>query len=156
MLGLPVLATGRTQSGSARAVAAVSEVTAHQLLSGNERGVVKKGHSIVRSPRQLETLLRQIYAGQVPPPAPNIDFLQQVLVYYTTGTGMHGGDRVYIRSGALERGILHVKVEIATSGANCLGTSGLTAPFALAALPFPAQRVRRADFEITHESYSCK
>lgn len=154
VLALPALALGQTP---ANAVAgATSEVTAHQLLSGNERGVVKRSHSVVRSRQQLENLLQQIYAGQIPPRAPAIDFSQQVLVYYALATAMHGGDRVYIRSGSLRRGVLHLNVEIATSGANCLGTNSLTAPFALAALPFPAQDVRRAEFTVTHKSYPCK
>lgn len=154
VLALPALAAGQSRAGAAAGAGA--EATAQQLLAGNGRGVTKKARRLVRSQTELENLLQQIYSGQAPPPAPQIDFSRQVLVYYSLGTGMHGGDKVYIRSGSLHGGVLHVNVEVATSGGNCLGTTSLTAPFVLAALPFPAWKVHRAEFSVTHESYPCK
>lgn len=148
LLGIPALAAAQGNAGS--------EMTAHQILSGNERGVTRAGHEIVRSQQQFEDLLQSVYAGQVAPTAPQVDFSRQVLVYYSLGTATRGGVKLIVRSGRLEHGVLHVSVEIAEPAATCLGTDSLTAPFALAALPFPAHDVRRADFEVTRKSYPCK
>lgn len=154
---LPVVTMSEPQTASTPATGSETgnEFSAHQLLAGNERGIVHPVHKILRSKSQLETLLQQIYSGQVPPEAPQIDFSRQVLVYYSLGTETRRHDNVYIRSGSLEHGVLHVYVEIAHSSGDCLATSSLTAPFVIAALPFPAREVRRAEYEITHKNYPC-
>lgn len=155
---LPVVTISEPQAASAArsGESADNEFSAQQLLSGNERGLTSPGHVVVRSQAQLEALLQRIYSGQVAPDAPRVDFTQYTLVYYSLGTGMHGDDRIYIRRGSLEQGVLHVQVEIAHSGGNCLKTTSLTAPFAIAALPFPAHEVLRAEYDVSHKSYPCE
>lgn len=154
---LPVITVSEAQATdtSASGATADNEFSADQILGGNERGVVSPGPKVLRSQAELEALLQQIYSGQTPPEAPPIDFSRQVLVYYSLGTGMHGNDNIYIRRGSLEHGVLHVYVEIAHSNGNCLTTRSLTAPFAIAALPFPAREVQRAEFDISHQGYPC-
>jgi len=154
---LPVVTMSAPLTGGSPAsgAEASNEFLAQQLLSGYERGVVESGLKVLRSQAQLEALLHRVYSGQNPPEAPRIDFSQHVLVYYSLGTKMRGNDKIYIRSGRLEHGVLHVSVEIARSSGDCLTTSSLTAPFVIAALPFPAREVQRSEYEITHETYPC-
>lgn len=154
---LPVVTVSEPQAAStARAgESAGNEFAAHQLLSGNERGITYPGHTIVRTQAQLEALLQRIYSGEAPPESPHVDFAQHTLVYYSLGTGQHGDERIYIRSGSLEQGVLHVQVEIAHSSGNCLSATSLIAPFAIAALPFPAHEVQRAEYHVSHKSYPC-
>ena len=154
---LPVVTISEPQTAGmpAHGTGIDNEFAAHQILSGYERGVVDPQEKILRSQSQLEALLQKIYSGQVPPQAPQIDFSRQVLVYYSLGTKMHGDENSYIRSGSLERGVLRVYVEIAPSSGDCLTTRSLTAPFVIAALPFPASEVRLAEYDISHKSYPC-
>lgn len=154
---LPVITMSVPQTGGSPTPGTEpnNEFSAQELLSGYERGVVEPGLEILRSQSQLEALLQKIYSGQVPPEAPQVDFSQHVLVYYSLGTKMHGNDKVYIRSGSLEQGTLHVYVEIAHSSGDCLSTSSITAPFVIAALPFPAREVRQAEYSISHKNYPC-
>lgn len=129
---------------------------AHRLLSGNAPGISNAEGVIVRSQQQLEELLRQIYSSGLPPSTPAIDFSQQVLVYYVLGTGMRGDDTIHIRNGSLVDGVLHVEVEIGRRPQYCLGKGALTAPFALAALPFPASEIRRAVYRVVYKTYPCR
>ncbi len=155
---LPVVTVSEPRAASTAEAgeSSADEFAAHQLLEGNERGVTHAGHEIVRSQAQLEALLQRIYSGQAPPEAPHVDFAQHTLVYYSLGTGMHGDDRIYIRSASLERGVLHVRVEIARSGGDCLQAKSLTAPFAIAAVPFPVRDVQRAEYSVSEKSYPCE
>jgi|GEM_PF-2941956 len=154
LLALSVLpVAGRAQSGNA---GAATETTAHQILSGDQRGAVENNHEIVRNASELNQLLGRIFSGQAPPQAPDIDFSQQVLVFYSHPSTVNAGDRIYVRSGKLAHGVLHVNVEIAQPGESCLNTNSLTAPYALAALPFPAIDVKRAEFSVSHKSYPCR
>lgn len=154
---LPVVTMSAPLTGGSPAsgTEAGNEFLAQQLLSGYERGVAEPGLKVVRSQAELEALLQRVYSGQKPPEAPRIDFSQYVLVYYSLGTKMRGNDKIYIRSGSVEHGVLHVSVEIARSSGDCLTTTSLTAPFVIAALPFPAREVRRAEDKVTHENYPC-
>jgi len=151
LLVIPALAWGQGDNTNG-----ASEVTAHQILSGYEKGAAQPMHKVVRSNDALSDLLQQVYSGQAAPQPPHIDFSKQVLVFYGLGSAMHRGDRVYVRSGSLDKGVLHVNVEIAKPGESCLQTHSLTAPFALAALPFPAYDVKRAEYSISHKSYPCR
>ena len=154
---LPVITMSAPQTGGTPSSDNESgnEFVAQQLLSGYEHGVAEPGLKILRSQGELEALLRRVYSGQTPPDAPRIDFSQFVLVYYSLGTKVRSNDRIYVRSGRLEQGVLHVSIEIAHASGNCLTTSSLTAPFVIAALPFNARDVRRSEYKITHKSYPC-
>jgi len=151
LLALP--GPGRAQESAA---GAATETNAHQILTGEQRGAAEHAREVVRNPAQLRNLLAKIFSGQAPPQAPEIDFTQQVLVFYSVGRALNNGERVYIRSGTLDHGVLHVNVEIAKPGEDCLQTQSLTAPYALAALPFPAADVRRAEYSVSHKSYPCR
>lgn len=129
---------------------------AHQLLSGNAPGISNREDVVLRSQQQLEVLLRRLYSNRLPPVSPDIDFSQQVLVYFVLGTGMRGDDTIHIRDGYLADGVLHVEVEIGRRPEYCLGKGALTAPFALAALPFPASEVHRAVYRVFHKTYPCR
>lgn len=129
---------------------------AHQLLSGNAPGISNRENVVLRSQQQFEELLRQLYSNGLPPVPPSIDFSQQVLVYFVLGTGMRGDDTIHIRDGYLLDGVLHVEVEIGRRPEYCLGKGVLAAPFALAALPFPASEVRRAVYRVLYKTYPCR
>lgn len=148
-LALPLVAAAQTAPAAASAAP-------QEVMSGNARGVAYAAHRVLRSQTQLETLLRRIYSGQIPPSAPKFDFSHEVLVYYALGTAAHGATKLYVRGGRLEGGVLHVRVEIARSTGTCLGAGNLAAPFVIAALPFPAAAVASARFEVTRKSYPCR
>lgn len=155
---LPVITMSAPETGGTASAGSESsnEFVAQELLSGYEHGVVESGIEIVRTQAELEALLRRIYSGGTPPEAPRINFSHFVLVYYSLGTKMHNNDKIRVRSGRLERGVLHVAVEIAHASGNCLATKSLNAPFVIAALPFNARQVRRAEYKITHRNYPCE
>lgn len=152
-LALPLVAAAQTTPAAA---SAATSAAPQEVISGNARGVAYAAHRVLRSQTQLETLLRRIYSGQIPPSAPKFDFSHEVLVYYALGTAAHGATKLYVRSGRLEGGVLHVRVEIARSTGTCLGADNLAAPFVIAALPFPAAAVASARFEVTRKSYPCR
>lgn len=148
--------TGSQEATAEPATVASDEYMAQTLLSGNERGVINYGHHLIRSQAELEALLGQIFAGQAPPQAPRIDFSQNTLIYYSIGSKVRRDTKIYIRRGKLEHGVLHVYVEIAEPGGDCLDVSSFIAPFTIAAVPIPATEVKRAQYTVTHENYSCE
>ncbi len=150
LLGLPAFAAAQ-----ATPPATATEMTAHQILSGNAAGITHPGHRIIRSQAGFQALLRNIF-GYLPPSPPEVDFSRQVLIYYSLGTAEHGEEKVYIRSGQLSHGVLHINVEIGVPAESCLTTPSMSAPYAIAALPFPASMVERAEFSVVRKSYPCR
>jgi hypothetical protein len=105
-------------------------------------GLGEASRKVVRTESQWQALWPQIVRSQPTPPAPAVDFAQEMVVVAAMGGRATGGYVITVDSATAASDAIHVYVTERSPGLGCLTTQAFTAPLDAVALPDDGRAVR--------------